>query len=379
MKRPKRNYNKQFNEIPIHLDKMLSSSDVKNIEVEQLNLKNRRLNKIRIINTKFIKTSFDDSIMENAQIDNSSFENSCLRQINLQNAYITKSCFHAADMSRANLNFSSLINCDLRGVNLSHANLVKTNLTGSDLSGANLSDANLKDAILDGTNLMNARLLRSDLTGASITNSRVFGISSWKVTLDNSIQKNLNITPPDEPYISVDDIDVAQFIYLLLNYQLFGKKVENIIKKTVLLLGNFESDRKIVLQKLRDCFKQNGYTPIIFDFDKPNSRCISETVLLVANLSCFIIADITDPKCIREELNTIIPSLPSVLIQPIIVKGQDPYITFQGLETSYTSVLKLIEYNKEDIHLDSTCQELLNSIIDNVETMKSNKVIQKVV
>ena len=41
---------------------------------------------------------------------------------------------------------------------------------------------------------------------------RVYGISAWNVHLAGAYQVDLVITPPDEPEITVDNIEVAQFI-----------------------------------------------------------------------------------------------------------------------------------------------------------------------
>ena len=56
-------------------------------------------------------------------------------------------------------------------------------------------------------------LIRVDLTGA-----RIFGISAWNLSLEGAVQKNLIIQQSKEDVpITLDDLEVAQFIYLLLN------------------------------------------------------------------------------------------------------------------------------------------------------------------
>jgi hypothetical protein len=60
--------------------------------------------------------------------------------------------------------------------------------------------------------------------------------------------KNLVIRPPlDEFPIQVDNLEVAQFIYLLLN----NHKIRSVIDtKVVLILGRFTPVRKIVLEAI---------------------------------------------------------------------------------------------------------------------------------
>ena len=63
---------------------------------------------------------------------------------------------------------------------------------------------------------MASTLLGTDLTGANLTDCRIHGISAWRLSLAEAKQQNLIITPDHEPKITVDNIEVAQFIYLLL-------------------------------------------------------------------------------------------------------------------------------------------------------------------
>jgi uncharacterized protein YjbI with pentapeptide repeats len=127
------------------------------------------------------------------------------------------------DLSEAILGGADLSGVDLSGANLfmadlSGAILVKANLSGADLSGANLSKARLNEAVLNSTMLVN-----TDLTGADLTGCNLFGVSAWGLKLDEATkQQDLVITPwgaPPGPEITVDNIEVAQFIYLMLNNQ----------------------------------------------------------------------------------------------------------------------------------------------------------------
>jgi hypothetical protein len=63
---------------------------------------------------------------------------------------------------------------------------------------------------------------------------------------DQTNQQNLVITDRDQAAITVDKIDVAQFIYLLLNNQAIRNVIDTITSKTVLILGRFSEDRKPV-------------------------------------------------------------------------------------------------------------------------------------
>jgi hypothetical protein len=149
------------------------------------------------------------------------------------------------------------------------------------------------------------------------------------VQLDGAKQENLVITPPREPTITVDNLEVAQFIYLLLNNKKIREVINTITSKVVLILGRFTPDRKAILDALRKTLRTHGYLPILFDFDKPSSRDLTETISTLAHLARFVIADITDARSIPQELKTIVPNLPSVPVQPLILTSQYEYSMFE--------------------------------------------------
>ena len=121
----------------------------------------------------------------------------------------------------------------------------------------------------------------------------------------------------DEPAVTVDNIEVAQFISLLLHNEKIRDVIDSITSKVVLILGRFTDERKAVLDALRDELRKRNYQPILFDFDVPATRDITETVSLLARMARFIIADLTDPSSIPKELEAIVPSL-AVPVQPLL-------------------------------------------------------------
>jgi len=196
-------------------------------------------------------------------------------------------------------------------------------------------------------------LVRTDLTGATLTQCFIFGISVWKVQLQGAVQNNLIITEYDEPQITVDNLEVAQFIYLLLNNAKIRDVIDTITSKIVLILGRFTSERKAVLDALRDELRQKNYSPVLFDFEKPASRDLTETVSILAHLARFIIVDLTDPSSAPHEVATVIP-LTVVPVQPLIsqeslmvdgkVVEKREYAMFEDLRRRYPWVLPTFRY-----------------------------------
>jgi len=226
---------------------------------------------------------------------------------------------------------------------LSGYDLHDTDLSGADLSGQILTGANLNGADLSGADLRHAHLVEVDLRKARLNGCRVFGTSTWDVAVTEAEQVDLLISPDGEPAITVDNLEVAQFIYLLLNNNKIREVIDTITSKVVLILGRFTPERKAVLDALRDTLRGRNYLPVVFDFDKPASRDLTETVSTLAHLARFIIADITDPRSIPQELQAIVPDL-AVPVQPIIARPQQPWGMFVDFPKKYHWVLEVHEY-----------------------------------
>src|SRR5262249_55170805 len=149
---------------------------------------------------------------------------------------------------RANLSGANLTEAHLSGANLSKADLIRANLSEANLDQAQLMEANLSRANLSGADLTAVTLLNTDLTDADLTGCRIHGVSAWGLKLNKETkQQDLVITPEDEPAITVDNIEVAQFIYLMLNNQKIREVIDTITSKAVLILGRFTDERKAVL------------------------------------------------------------------------------------------------------------------------------------
>jgi hypothetical protein len=130
--------------------------------------------------------------------------------------------------------------------------------TRPDLSGAHLREADLSGASLVRTNLENANL----------NGCRIYGTSAWDIGGVPREQLDLIITLY-EPIVTVDNLEVAQFIYLLLNNQKIRQVIDTITSKVVVILGRFTEERKPVLDAIREELRRNNLTPILFERSQP--------------------------------------------------------------------------------------------------------------
>ena len=156
-----------------------------------------------------------------------------------------------------------------------------------------------------------------------MTQCIIHGISVWNVQLDGAKQENLVITDYGEPAIVVDNLEVAQFIYLLLNHKKLRHVFNAVTERGVLLLGRFGGGGLEVLQAIAAELRKMNYLPIIFDFERPQDRNYTETVKTLAGLSRFIIADLSGPS-VPQELYATVPHF-KIPFVPIIEASRKPY------------------------------------------------------
>ncbi|MEP7306794.1 MAG: pentapeptide repeat-containing protein [Acidobacteriota bacterium] len=270
-----------------------------------------------------------------------------------------------ADLSGAILRNSWLI-----GANLMFSKLVGAKLEGADLRQTLLAGADFTEANLSGARLDNAHMVRTNFSRATLSGSSVFGVAVWETKLEGTVQNDLRITIEDEPAITVDDLEMAQFMYLLLNNRKIRTVIDAVTAKVVLILGRFTPERKAVLDGLRQELRQRDYMPVLFDFEKPLSLDLTETITLLARMARFVIADLTEPSSIPQELQAIVPQI-AVPVQPLL-KGDLPYGMFPDYK-KYHWVLRLHRYRS----LDELLASLGTEVIAPAEAKRKELIEQK--
>jgi Pentapeptide repeats (8 copies) len=282
-----------------------------------------------------------------------------LSEANLREAHLRKARLRWANLYGADLEGANLRGADLSGAKLSQAilwsadlslvNLSGADLSGADLEGANLYGADLSDADLTSADLTGVSLVETDLENADLTGCRIYGISAWEIKLQNTKQTNLVITRRNEPAITVDNLELAQFIYLLLKYEKLRDVLNTVTQRGVLLLGRFGDGGLELLQAIAAKLREFNYLPIIFDFDRPENRDYTETVKTLVGLSRFVIVELSGPS-VPQELYATVPHF-KIPFVPIMRKGSRSYAMFTDL-LAYPWVLSPVEFENPENLLD---------------------------
>jgi len=115
----------------------------------------------------------------------------------------------------------------------------------------------------------------------------------------------------------------------------------------VLILGRFTTE----------------YTPMMFDFEKVESRDFTETIKFLAGMSRFVIVDLTSPKSSPLELQATVPDY-MIPFVPIIEEGENPFSMFNDLWIKYKWMLPPLRYPNKDTLLEKFQKGIIDRAIE---------------
>jgi len=312
----------------------------------------------------------------------------CLGRVNLRAARLDEvdfegSMFKAADFKEASFRGANLQHCrfleadlrqvdfrgaDLRGANFEGARLEEaifdadTRLAGACFYKAHLMRATLECADLRDVDLRLASLVGANLRGANLEGAKVYGCAAWDVVLDDDSpvqrahQSNLSIDPSGAALPSADSLELAQFISLLLNNPKLRTVLDTVTSRGVLILGRFTPERKVVLDAVRQGLGELGYYPMLFDFSPLDSRDKRETIKILAGLSAFVLADVSDASSVPLELETLVTDF----VIPFVIVKQHTKSDFAMLDTLYHRA----ENRLSEPNSYKDAQHLVNNLAD---------------
>lgn len=303
--------------------------------------------------TGFRRAHINDGTFLRCVIQGSDFEEAYLRDITFHEVKTYGTRFIRATLSDADLSKSRFEDVDFRWSSLDHVNFTSSALYRCDFQTAgarssNFTRAHLSEVDFRGANLERCVFVWTTFDRVRLENCWIHGVSVWDVKMFDTTEANLVITPGTaNSHIVVDSLEIAQFLYLLLSNARIRHVIDSIASKVVLILGRFTPARKRVLDAMREELRRRDLVPVIFDFELPATRDTSETVSTLAHLCRFIVADLTDPRSIPQELQAIVPNLLSVPVQPLLEAGSSTYGMFDHI-ARYPNVLPIVAYESVD-------------------------------
>jgi uncharacterized protein YjbI with pentapeptide repeats len=309
-------------------DARLYGASLKGANLRGADLTDADLDEAQLENAVLHAARLDRATLEEAYMRGADFSSASLQRVVMDEADASFALFHNANLHDARLVQADLTCADFQGANLRGADLGAAQAEDTFWMGASLHEARmygtqLSRADMSDVDLTHAMLIGTDLSGVDLRRARVYGTSVWEVDVEGARQENLVITPANQPEVVVDDLEVAQFVHGLLNHRKLRKAIMAVSARGVLLLGRFRDEGLELLQAAAQALRTRGYLPMLFDFDRPDDRSYTETVMVLAGLSRFIIADLSGPS-VPQELYATVPHF-KVPFVPILEAGRAPH------------------------------------------------------
>ncbi len=268
---------------------------------------------------------------------------SCSR---LTGADLSRACLRQAFLDHADLQQARLVETDLSQACAMNAKLCQARLRKADLLFANLNSADLTKADLVNARIACANFASCNITGALLDGCHAHGVWATDVVGEPKSQARLNISPYGAEPFYMDDLRTAGLVHMLREGRSWSRVVHTLTNRAVLILGRFTEKRRAVLDAIAEELRLFNDLPIIFTFDKPPDRSVSETVRILAGLSQFVIVDLTAPKSSPFESHLVVPDL-AVPIFPIKQSGHKQFSMFDDLY-DYPWVLRGFAYQDLD-------------------------------
>jgi uncharacterized protein YjbI with pentapeptide repeats len=364
-------WRKEYPKIPIDLGGVdLSGSDLTEADLSGANLPGTNLTGANLNWTQLSHAGLRQAQLRGALLLHADLRESDLSDADLREAEMWDVNLSGARLVGANLSHALLGSGNLRRADLREANLRATNLIKTDLSEANLSQADLSGADFLGADLSGSICRQTDFSRAKLRQCRIYDMALADARLNGTTQQVLCITPRDQPQVAVDDLQVAQSLSRLLR----NDEIHDILRtsQVVVLVGDFAFARPSALGALCDSLRTHGYLPVVFDFARSSDQCRTETLARLARIARFIIADLTMPSSLPQDLDAILPTT-MVPVQPVagLMLGQKPWAQYKDT-WKYDWVLSVYRYDSRYWGLlDSLPESLILRAEAKVEELRS--------
>ncbi len=335
------------------------------------------------VNISFIKCSFEHSDLDQAYIKNCKFIDTTIKESTFRGAIIENCEFTTSDRNNRaivkNNNFTLAIirnskfrNADCKESNFSCQMLENIDFQDAILKKSIFSEAKLKGVIFDSADISQAIFKNCKIEDSSFLGSIIEGTLFWKCTrliaAYGNEQKNLVIRR--NPALTLDSIETAQFISMIEQERL-DEIINEVTSKVVLIIGSFSDGHKLTLDLIREHLKTLDWVPVIFDFRIPYTRDVTETITLLARISKFIIADLTDAKSVQQEIAAIAPHI-AVPIAPIVHGNKKVFSMFRDY-WKYEWILSEFRYDNVDHLIANFENQIMAKAIRKAESLNNRK------
>jgi hypothetical protein len=256
----------------------------------------------------FLNCTFEDCIFDNIVLFNCDFEHARFERCTFTSSVRSNGNFRSSEFENCTFTETNFINADFRG-------------------------ATFRWVVMENVNFRFACLSDCKFYDSKIIGCKIYGASIWDIDAVRTEQRDLLIPNRKEngkwtgETITIDDIQLGNVIFLLLDNANYRKMFNESKKKSVLILGRFGKNLEQTINPLKNELRKRNLSPIVFDFDKPNALDLMEAIVLLAFMSKFIIADLSDATSVIGELQAILSSqmLP---VLPIIRRSSTLFSTY---------------------------------------------------
>jgi len=352
----------------------LQDSDLRNVNLFHATLLYARLERAKLDSARITDANLGEAQLEAAQLPAAFLGDSDLTAANFRGANL-----RGADLGRIEGEDVILAGADLRDSNLEKADLYMANLRGANLRGSNLRDANLNQAHMEGADLSDVDLIRARMTGvnlcgANLRRAKIYGLARG-MSEPTSRRSSANSASRRQDTLTASwSMTRSGAVYQCSDRSREAQKVITAVaNRAVLILGRFsETPRKAFLEALANALRDRGLLPIIYDFERPPEQDWTETVLTLANLSLFVIADITKASSVPLELQASVP-ICMVPFVPVHKKGEPAFSMFKNLQKKYDWVLPVIRYSREESIVAAFDDAILTPALEMRRRLKQRK------
>ncbi len=288
------------------------------------NLRGANLESVKLSSAKLDGTDLREANLCGAILGGADLTDANLSGADLRSAYLSQAALSGTDLSRANLNAAIAPDARFDRARLFKTKLKEANLSGASFTWADLVQVDFGKADLSRANLSYARLAESDLSEARLVDCLVTGIRVIRSNLDGAKQANLVLAFGNAYPILVDELEVAQFVSILLESDGIRKIIGSPFVGMVLILGCFAGEKRTGLVAMRRELKNSGYQTVTIDFSNTTLRQDNKILLSLAGLARFIIAEITEARGVLQALVSILESSSPVPVQIVHEQGISP-------------------------------------------------------